>query len=84
MQKDDQFYRDMQKYIAITTVGPSALRNQGSKGVIKAAQKHLAGIDLQVFRRMKPSFLPFLISRLRSLGARSRLGHRTGGQPVKP
>jgi len=50
MQKDDQFYRDMQKYIAITTVGPSALRNQGSKGVIKAAQKHLADIDLQVFR----------------------------------
>jgi len=40
----------MQKYIAIATLGPSALRNQGSKGVIKAAEKHLADIDLQVFR----------------------------------
>lgn len=50
MKEDDQFYRDMQKYIAVTTIGPSALRNQGSKGVIKAAQKHLADIDLQVFR----------------------------------
>jgi hypothetical protein len=50
MRKDDQFYRDMQKYIAVTTIGPSALRNQGSKGVIKAAQKHLAAIDLGVFQ----------------------------------
>lgn len=50
MKKDNQFYRDMQKYIAVTTIGPSALRNQGSKGVIKAAQKHLAAINLRVFR----------------------------------
>ena len=40
----------MQAYIAVTTVGPSALRNQGSRGVIKAAQKFLASIDLEVFR----------------------------------
>ena len=50
MRKDDQFYWDMQRYIAVTTIGPSALRNQGSKGVIKAAQKHLAEIDLGDFR----------------------------------
>jgi hypothetical protein len=50
MKKDDQFYRDMQRYIAVTTIGPSALRNQGSKGVIKAAQKHLSDIDLGAFR----------------------------------
>jgi hypothetical protein len=49
MKKDDQFYRDMQRYIAVTTIGPSALRNQGSKGVIKAAQNHLAVIDLGAF-----------------------------------
>lgn len=50
MKKDAQFYRDMQRYIAVTTVGPSALRNQGSKGVIKAAQAHLAVINLAKFR----------------------------------
>ncbi|WP_337288578.1 hypothetical protein [Candidatus Methylomirabilis sp.] len=50
MKKDDQFYRDMQRYIAVTTIGPSALRNQGSKGVIKAAQNHLTVIDLGAFR----------------------------------
>jgi hypothetical protein len=50
MKKDDQFYRDMQRYIAVTTIGPSALRNQGSRGVIKAAQKYLAVIDLGAFR----------------------------------
>lgn len=50
MKKDDQFYVDMQKHIAISAVGPSALRNQGSAGVIKAAQKHLADINLQIFR----------------------------------
>lgn len=49
MKKDDQFCCDMQKHIAISAIGPSALRNQGSEGVIKAAQKHLADINLQVF-----------------------------------
>ena len=28
MNKDDEFYRDMQRYVAVTTVGPSTLRNQ--------------------------------------------------------
>lgn len=50
MKKDDDFYRDMQRYIAVTAIGPSALRNQGSKGVIRAAQKYLATVDLGVFR----------------------------------
>ncbi len=61
MKKDDQFYRDMQRYIAVTTVGPSALRNQGSKGVIKAAQNYLAVMDLGAFRtKNEPSFLKTL------------------------
>jgi hypothetical protein len=50
MKKDDKFYYDMQRYIAVTTVGPSALRNQGSKGVIKKAREHLARIPLRRFR----------------------------------
>jgi hypothetical protein len=50
MKKDDQFYCDMQKYIAISAIGPSSLRNQGSDGVIKATQKQLARINLRVFR----------------------------------
>jgi len=33
MKKDDKFYLDMQRYIAVITVSPSTLRNQGSKGV---------------------------------------------------
>ena len=49
-RKDDQFYRDMQRYIAVTTIGPSALRNQGSKGVLQAAQRYLAVIRLSKFR----------------------------------
>jgi hypothetical protein len=39
MNKDIHFYHDMQRYIAVTTIGPSTLRNQGSKGVIKSAQQ---------------------------------------------
>ena len=49
MKKDEQFYKDMQRYIAVTTIGPSSLRNQGSVGVIKAAQGYLAKIDLEGF-----------------------------------
>jgi hypothetical protein len=49
-EKDNLFYRDRQKHIAISVIGPSALRNQGSYGVIKAAQNHLSDIDLHAFR----------------------------------
>jgi len=61
MKKDNQFYRDMQHYIAVTTIGPSVLRNQGSEGVIKAAQKHLAVINLGIFQaKDKADFLRVL------------------------
>ena len=50
MRKDDQFDSDMQGYMAVTTVGSSALRNQGSKGVIKAARTYHAGMGLSNFR----------------------------------
>jgi hypothetical protein len=50
MMKDDQFYADMQRYIAVTTIGPSALRNQGAQGVLKIAQAHLTTTDLNRFR----------------------------------
>jgi hypothetical protein len=36
-------------------MGPSALRNQGSAGVIKAARNYLAAIDLGA-PRMRPHF----------------------------
>jgi hypothetical protein len=61
MKKDDQFYRDMQRYIAVTTIGPSTLRNQGTPGVIKAAQRYLAVVDLSAFRtRNEADFLATL------------------------
>lgn len=50
MEKTEQFYRDMQRYIAVTAIGPSTLRNQGSGGVIKVARDFLAVIDLAAFR----------------------------------
>jgi len=53
MKKDDRFYWDMQRYIAVTTIGPSTLRNQGASGVIKAAQKYLAVVDLAEFNAEK-------------------------------
>ncbi len=60
-KKDANFYDDMQRYIAVTTIGPSTLRNQGSKGVIKAAQKYLCQVDLPRFRaKNESSFLQTL------------------------
>lgn len=49
MKKDDLFYSDMQQFIAVTTIGPSSLRNQGSKDVIKEARNQLSAIDLNRF-----------------------------------
>jgi hypothetical protein len=49
MKKDDQFHQDMQQYIAVTTIGTSTLRKQGASGVIEAAQKYLAVVDLSAF-----------------------------------
>jgi hypothetical protein len=50
MKKDDQFYRDMQRYIAVTTIGPSTLRNQGANRVIEAAQVYLSVVSLPTFK----------------------------------
>lgn len=47
--KPDSFCADMQRYIATTTIGPSALRNQGSPGVIEKAQLFLAALDVGMF-----------------------------------
>lgn len=47
--KTDSFYSDMQRYIAVTTVGPSALRNQGGPGVIDMAQRFLSALDIHTF-----------------------------------
>jgi hypothetical protein len=49
MKKNKAFYLDMQTYIAVTTIGASTLRDQGSKGVIKTARKYLASMDIGVF-----------------------------------
>jgi len=43
--KPDVFYTIMQRKIAVTAVGISAVRNQG-KGVLKACQDYLAELDL--------------------------------------
>ena len=45
----DNFCADMQRYIATTTIGPSALRNQGSPGVISKAQRFLSKLDVAKF-----------------------------------
>lgn len=50
MEKVDSFYRDMQQYMAISTIGPSTLRNQGVPGVIKVVREFLTGIDLHEFQ----------------------------------
>lgn len=57
-KKDDAFYRDMQRFVAISAIGPSALRGQGASGVIKACQDHLYSLDLKRFRcRSEKAFL---------------------------
>lgn len=47
--KTDSFYADMQRYIAVTTVGPSALRNQGGPGLIEKAHHFLSTLDIRTF-----------------------------------
>jgi len=41
--------KHLQQFVAVTTIGPSALRGQGASGVVDAARKYLAKIDLRVF-----------------------------------
>jgi hypothetical protein len=84
MKKDDQFYQDMQRYIAVTTIGPSALRNQGAAGVIKAAQNHLAIIDLGSFwAKDEKTFLKALDARTEELKDALPRGARNWGAARK-
>lgn len=47
--KTNSLYHDMQRYIAVTAIGPSTLRNQGAPGVIAAAQCFLSNLALRTF-----------------------------------
>ncbi len=59
--KTDGFYADMQQYVAVTTVGPSTLRNQGGPGVIETAQRFLSSLDIGSFAvQDEKSFLAVL------------------------
>ena len=49
MQGKTDIFGDMQRYIAATTIGPSALRNQGGPHVIERAQLFLSTIDIRTF-----------------------------------
>lgn len=46
MVSPDDFLRTMQHSVAVRAIGPSSLRNQGSPGVIDAARKFVANLDL--------------------------------------
>jgi hypothetical protein len=60
----------MQRYIAITTIGPSTLRNQGMAGVIQAARNYLAAVELSAFNvRSEHEFLTVLNAQTERLKA---------------
>jgi len=46
---------DMQRYIAVVAITPSALRNLGAKGFVAPAQDFLAGINLKPLVIIDPS-----------------------------
>lgn len=84
MKKNAQFYCDMQRYIGVATIGPSTLRNQGSGGVIKAAQQYLAVLDLSVFGGSKEQdFLAALNTQTEMLRASLPSGARNWGAARK-
>jgi hypothetical protein len=84
MNKDDQFHRDMQRYIAVTTIGPSTLRNQKARGVIEAAQKYLAGVELTAFiARNEDDFLESLKIQTEQLRTALPLGAQNWGAARK-
>ena len=84
MKKDDRFYRDMQRFIAVNTIGPSVLRNQKSKGVIKAAQDFLAGVDIGAFQcTSEAAFRVVLDGRTEELKQRLPKGARNWGSARK-
>jgi len=84
MKKDAQFYRDMQRYIAVTTIGPSTLRNQGASGVIEAAQEHLAAVEVSAFSAPnEDDFLATLSAQTERLRAALPLGAQNWGAARK-
>jgi hypothetical protein len=55
--EDSEFTKAIQKMLAITAVGPSALRSQGAPGVIGAARRFLSDLDIAQFSvRSQSSF----------------------------
>lgn len=48
---NSEFISQLQKRLAETAIGPSTLRNQGSKGVVQIARDFLRAIDLRDFLR---------------------------------
>ncbi len=59
--RTDSFHVDMQQYIAVTTIGPSTLRNQGASGVIEATQRFLSKLPICTFAvKEERSFLAIL------------------------
>jgi len=82
--KTDSFYADMQRYIAVTTVGPSALRNQGGPGVIETAQRFLAALDIRTFAADdEKSYLEVLDTTTLKLRQRLPLDSRNWGAARK-
>lgn len=52
MHTNEEFIRDVQRFISVSAVGVSALRRQG-KGVIPKIQTYLASINLSFFHSIK-------------------------------
>ena len=82
--KTNSFDADMQRYIAVTTVGPSTLRNQGGPGVIAAAQRFLSELAICTFAvKDEKSFLAVLDTTTDELRRRLPLGSRHWGAARK-
>lgn len=78
--KTDNIYVDMQRYIAVTTIGPSTLRNQGASGVIGAAQRFLSKLDMHKFAvKDEKAFLVVLDTTTEELRRRLPVGARHWG-----
>ena len=58
MTLDPVHSAEMQRYVAVVAITPSALRNLGAKGFVGTAQKFLGGIDLEPLVHMGPSEYP--------------------------
>jgi hypothetical protein len=50
-----EFLGLVQRYVANVGISGSSLRNQGAKGVVEAARRFLAGLDLNRLREMEPA-----------------------------